>query len=50
MEAREYLRESIVDPSAHLVDGYNDLMPPNFDQVLTPAEVDSLIDFLLTLQ
>ena len=54
--AAEYLRESIVAPSAYLVPGPNyatqgtSLMPGSFAAVLTPAQVDDLVAYLQTLQ
>lgn len=42
----EYLRSSIVDPSAQVVDGYRSLMP---QRSLDPAEVDDLVAYLNTL-
>jgi nitric oxide reductase subunit C len=52
-----YLRESIVDPNAYLVPGAayrqadgQSVMPKDFGQTLTPADLDDLIAFLLTLR
>jgi cytochrome c oxidase subunit 2 len=42
-----YLRESIVHPSAKIVDGYDDLMP---EPVLTEKEVDEMIAYLKTIK
>jgi nitric oxide reductase subunit C len=50
-----YIRESIVDPNAYIVprpayrqaDGQS-VMPKNFGQTLTPAQLDDLVAFLLT--
>jgi len=43
----EYLRESIVNPSAKIVEGYNPVMAPYSH--LSDAEVESLIEYLKTL-
>jgi cytochrome c oxidase subunit 2 len=42
----EFIEESIVDPSAEIAQGYQDLMPPNFGQTLQPAELDALVKYL----
>jgi mono/diheme cytochrome c family protein len=41
------VRESIVDPSAELTQGYADVMPKNFGELMSPQEVDDLVSFLL---
>ena len=53
--AAAYIRESILDPNAYIVPGpaYRDangrsLMPADFGERLTPAELDDLVAFLLT--
>jgi cytochrome c oxidase subunit II len=47
---REYLRESIVEPDAQIVEGYSGgLMPAttdSFDLESKPGEVDRLVDFI----
>lgn len=45
-----YLHESIVDPAAKIVEGFQDLMPKNFAQTLTETEITSLIEYIKTLQ
>jgi cytochrome c oxidase subunit II len=48
--AEDYVRESIVDPPAFVVDGYDgDTMPGNFADQLTPEEIDTLVEYLLGL-
>ena len=48
--AEEYVRQSIVDPSAFAVEGYSgDTMPGNFADQLTPEEIDTLVEYLLGL-
>ena len=40
-------RESIVDPNAEIAEGYQpDVMPQDYEQKLTDAELDSLVDYL----
>jgi mono/diheme cytochrome c family protein len=41
------VKRSIVDPSAELTQGYSDIMPKNFGQVISPQELDDLVAFLL---
>lgn len=44
--AAEYVRESITNPSAHIVEGYEDIMPP---YELPDDQLDNLVAYLLTL-
>jgi len=49
--AELYLYESIINPSAYLVEGFQDgLMPKTFRETLTPQEMADVIAFLLTLK
>ena len=49
LSAEEYLRESIVDPAAYIVEGYSDgTMPKGFRFLLSEEDIDSLVAFLLT--
>lgn len=49
--AEDYLRESILNPSAHVVEGFQDnIMPKNFDEQLDEAQLNDLIAFLLSLR
>ena len=42
-----FIRESIVDPSADVTQGFSDgIMPPNFGDTLQPAELDALVKYL----
>lgn len=55
-DAAGYLRESIVSPSAHIIPGPiyaaegRSFMPDNFDETLTPEQIDHLVAYLLTLR
>ncbi len=50
MTAVEYLHQSIVDPSAYVVEGFPDnLMPHVFGQVFTEEQINDLIAYLMTL-
>lgn len=49
MSAKEYIYESIVNPSIYVVDGYrHDLMYPHYENDLEADEIESLVTFLLT--
>ena len=48
LSAEEYLRESIVDPAAYIVEGYSDFMPKGFRILLSEEDIDNLVAFLLT--
>ena len=48
MSADEYLRNSIVHPSAFIVPGFQDVMQKNFGDVLTSDQINDLIAFLKT--
>lgn len=50
-DATAYIYESITQPSAYVVSGFNDgLMPKNFKQILKPQEIADLIAYLETLK
>jgi cytochrome c oxidase subunit 2 len=42
-----FIKQSIVDPNAVIAPGYQpDIMPPNFAQQLTPAQIDAIVKYL----
>jgi cytochrome c oxidase subunit II len=42
-----FIEESIVDPSAEIAEGFSDgIMPKQFGEQLTPAELDALVGYL----
>lgn len=46
---RDYIRESILDPSKQMARGFESMrgvMPPTFGTMLTAAQLESLVDFL----
>lgn len=44
----DYVRESIVDPAAFAVDGFDgNIMPATYEDQLTPEEIDTLVQYLL---
>ncbi len=47
LSAEEYLRESIVDPKAYIVEGYLGIMQ-SFKFLLSEEDIDSLVAFILT--
>jgi mono/diheme cytochrome c family protein len=44
--AEEYVRESLIDPGAFLVQGYPNAMP-SFDGRLTDEQIQALVDYIL---
>lgn len=49
LDADTYLHQSILEPSAYVVEGFADLMPPTLAQVLTSEEIDALVAYMHTL-
>ncbi len=49
-DAQTYLLTSILRPSDHLVEGFDNVMPENFGKKLTGEELDAVVAYLLTLQ
>lgn len=49
-DAETYLLTSIMNPSAYVVAGFDDLMPQSFAKSLTGEEIDAVIAYLLTLK
>lgn len=56
LSAEEYIRQSILEPNAFIVPQcptgpcLPNLMPQDYGQKLSPAELDGLVEFLLTLE
>ena len=51
LEADEYLEESIVDPNAHISEGFNaGVMYANYGKDLSGQEIADLVAFLLSLK
>lgn len=44
-----YLFSSIVDPANQLVEGYEAIMPPDYGESLTEAEVEDLVEYMKSL-
>jgi mono/diheme cytochrome c family protein len=51
MSAEEYLRQSILEPDAHVVEGFPaGTMPKVWGEVLTEEQINQLVDYLLQLK
>ncbi|MDX1614727.1 MAG: cytochrome c [Candidatus Promineifilaceae bacterium] len=50
LSAEAYIRQSIVDPDAYVVDGFNDLMPKNFGNRFDEKELAALTAYLMALE
>jgi nitric oxide reductase subunit C len=48
--AEAYLRESVLDPGAYLVPGYQDSMPRGLGRDLSPTDLDALVAYLSSLK
>nr|WP_290666128.1 c-type cytochrome [Ardenticatena sp.] len=46
----EYIRESIINPKAYVVDGFPPVMPETFKDSLSPEQLDALVEFLASLK
>ncbi len=50
LDAREYLRQSILEPDAHVVEGYRaGQMLPIYEDRLSQPQIDALVEYLLSL-
>src|SRR5207247_753649 len=47
---REYIIESIVDPSIYVVGGYGDFMPKDYGKSLAGPVIERMADYLLQLE
>ncbi len=45
----EYLRESIIDPGAKITQGFQNIMPPAFGEMLSEEQIDDVIEFIKSL-
>jgi mono/diheme cytochrome c family protein len=46
----EYIRQSVLDPGAYVVPGYQDSMPRDLGRDLSPTDLDALVAYLLSLR
>lgn len=44
-----YLFNSIVDPSAQIVSGFDAIMPGDYEETLTEAEIEDLVEYIKSL-
>lgn len=45
----DYLRQSIIEPGAHVVEGYQNIMPP-MAGLLRESQIDALVNYLLKIK
>jgi len=49
--AAEYIYQSIIDPLAYIVEGFDpELMPKNWQEIYTQLEIFDIVAYLLTLE
>jgi mono/diheme cytochrome c family protein len=48
MSAEDYIHESIVDPSAYVVEGFDDIMPKDYSDRLSEDDIANLIAYILS--
>lgn len=46
----DYLRESILDPHAKIVEGFQPIMPTDYGEKLSDEEITAIIEFIKTLE
>ncbi len=46
-DAPTYVHNSIVNPTAHTVAGYNPVMPANFAERMSEEEITALVQWIL---
>lgn len=47
VSAQEYIRNSILNPSSYIVEGYDDLMVKSFGEALSDQEIEDILAFLM---
>jgi mono/diheme cytochrome c family protein len=51
VSAEDYLRQSILDPNAYLVEGFPaNIMPNTYHSQLTEEQIEALVTYMLTLE
>jgi len=48
--AEQYISQSILDPGAYVLPGYQDSMPRDLGRDLSPTDLDALVAYLLSLK
>jgi cytochrome c oxidase subunit 2 len=49
MSAEDYIRQSIEDPTAYVVDGYQPVMPDVFGEKLSDEDINNIIAYMYSL-
>jgi len=49
-KSKVYIRESIVTPSAIIVEGFSNIVMPNFGEILDNQQVDALVSYISTIK
>lgn len=50
MSPQDYIRDSILNPGAYVVEGFADVMQKNLGEMLSSTDVDHVIAFLMTFE
>ena len=50
MSAEEYLRQSILNPGAYIVEGFQNSMNANYGEFLSEEDIDNVTAFLMSLE
>jgi mono/diheme cytochrome c family protein len=50
MSAEEYIHQSILNPGAYIVQGYQNSMNPTYAQFFSEEDIDNLTAFLLSVE
>jgi mono/diheme cytochrome c family protein len=50
LDAIAYIEQSILDPSAYVNPGHNDVMPKSFGSYFSNEELQAIVDYLMTLK
>jgi len=48
--ARQYIEKAILHPGEYVLEGYPNVMPPDYDKKLSGQEIDELVVYLLSLK
>lgn len=49
LTAEEYIEQSIRNPDAYVVEGFEEGTMPSWDEILSDAQIEALVAYLLTL-
>ncbi len=45
-----YIREAILEPNVYINEGYDPIMPATYQSTLTEAQLEAIVDYILTLE